>query len=135
MGDGASFSEMTRYATKNELLLMRFSLLLAFVTGLIKPIYILFVTNIINAFDPAIREGDMEDKVNRNSMWRYITQGLVFILMYIFYVALLLFSEKLSMRTKVRYFEALLHRDAAFFDKNDPAELSMKLNKQVDAIS
>lgn len=44
------------------------------------------------------------------------------------------FSESISFKTRVNYFQACLEKDADFYDRNNPTEMASKISKEISAI-
>ena len=45
-----------------------------------------------------------------------------------------LFSESISFKTRINYFQACLEKDADFYDLHNPTEMASKISKEVSAI-
>jgi hypothetical protein len=43
-------------------------------------------------------------------------------------------SERIIRKTRTKYLEAVLRQDCAWFDKNNPSELSARIGKECMAI-
>jgi ABC-type multidrug transport system fused ATPase/permease subunit len=50
------------------------------------------------------------------------------------HVAFQVFSQNIQHRIKILYFRACLEKDAAWFDENNPNEMSSKIGSEVAAI-
>jgi hypothetical protein len=58
----------------------------------------------------------------------------MYILSYIYYGFLLISSERITKRTRTNYIEAVLRQESAWFDANNPSELSARIGKECLAI-
>jgi hypothetical protein len=47
---------------------------------------------------------------------------------------LAVFAENIAFKIRIEYFKSCLEKDAAFYDDNNPTEMSSKISKEVSAI-
>ena len=45
-----------------------------------------------------------------------------------------IFAQRIAEKTRIAYFRACLHKDAAYYDEHSPAELASKISKEVQVI-
>lgn len=45
-----------------------------------------------------------------------------------------IYAERIAFKVKCRYFEACLEKDADFYDKNNPTEMTSRISKECSAI-
>ncbi len=77
---------------------------------------------------------DMLDTTSLISMLFAVIGVIVWILSYISYTVLILFSEKTANKIRVTYFESILKQESAWFDTINSNELPVKLEKEVETI-
>jgi hypothetical protein len=49
-------------------------------------------------------------------------------------ILLAVFAENIAFKIRIEYFKSCLEKDAAFYDDNNPTEMSSKISKEVSAI-
>ena len=55
----------------------------------------------------------------------------VWLFSYVSFCCLIIFSERVGVKIRTKYLEAILKQDCTWFDTNNPSELSAKLTKEV----
>lgn len=104
----------------------------ACVSGLGMPSFVFLIGDIIDSFDPSKNTPeDMIDTISLMSLIFTLIGILVLVFSYFNYAFLLMFSERVAKKTKIRYLEAILQQESAWFDTNNPSELSARLGKEV----
>lgn len=81
----------------------------------------------------ALPAGGMGDLSSQSFMMLYIGVGMFFFSW--FQVSCLsIFAESIQFKIKIKYFEAVLEKDAEWFDHNNPTEMASKIAKEVVTI-
>jgi ABC-type multidrug transport system fused ATPase/permease subunit len=73
----------------------------------------------------------MIDKISTLSLIFTLVGVGIYFFSFIYYSFLLIASEKIVRRTKTAYLEAILRQESAWFDVNNPSELSSRIGKEV----
>mmetsp|Transcript_34052 Transcript_34052/g.25134 ORF Transcript_34052/g.25134 Transcript_34052/m.25134 type:complete len:218 (+) Transcript_34052:277-930(+) len=77
----------------------------------------------------------MEDAINLTCWVNTVLGAFVAVASYLYYSTLLVFSENVSHKIRIKYLQAILQQDCPWYDLTNPAELSSRLRKEVYAIS
>lgn len=78
----------------------------------------------MDSFDPREPDSRAMRTIERQAIYWIVIAVTVFISGYLFQSILLIFAEKVALKTKVRYLESVLRQDEEWFDENDPEEMS-----------
>jgi ABC-type multidrug transport system fused ATPase/permease subunit len=104
-------------------------------TGLGMPSLVFLFGNIVDSFDSNTNDLDqMISGVKRMCWILCLIGGFIWIVTYVYYTCLLIFSERVTKKTKVEYVKAILKQDAEWFDLTNPSELSSRVSKECLAI-
>ena len=76
----------------------------------------------------------MLDKISFIALIQVIIGAGIFLASYLYYSFLLIASEKTIRKTRTAYIQAILRQETAWFDVNNPAELSARIGKETLAI-
>lgn len=105
------------------------------IAGLGLPSFVFIIGDIIDSFNiNSTSLDDMMDTVSFMSMLFTVIGIAIWILTYVSYAFLLMFSERVAKKTRVKYLECILKQDSAWFDTTNPSELSARLGKEILAI-
>ena len=105
------------------------------ITGLGMPSFVFLIGNVIDSFDPyRTTKESMLDTISEMSLIFSCVGVGIWITSYISYASLLMFSERVIKKTRVKYLEAILRQESAWFDTTNPSELSARLGKETLAI-
>lgn len=114
------YSKLYKFATKTEKLLMLFGWLCATLTGFGLPANVFLLGNVINSFNQANAAEEMLKNVKEMAWIICIIGGATWILSFLYFYILSIFSQRVAQRTQVRYFEAILKQESAWFDTTNP---------------
>lgn len=107
----------------------------ACVTGLGLPSFVFLIGDVINSFNSnTTTPPQMLDKISRLSLIFTCVGVGIYIFSYLYYAFLLMSSERITKRTRTAYIEAILKQESAWFDVNNPSELSARVGKECLAI-
>lgn len=104
------------------------------IAGLGMPTFVFLIGDIIDSFNPTTKPEDMLDTISTMCLIFTCVGIAVWIFSYLDYCFLLMFSERIARKTRIAYLESILKQESAWFDTNNPSELSARLGKEVLAI-
>ena len=76
----------------------------------------------------------MLDSIKKMSLIFVLVGLVVWVLSYMSYAFLLMSSERIATRIRVKYLESLLKQESAWYDIINPSELSARLGKETQSI-
>ena len=93
----------------------------SFLSGLGMPSFVFLFGSILDSFDSYTNTKEETLKQIKLLSGIFTAIGVfVWISTYMYYSSLLVFSERITMKTKVRYLEAILKQESAWFDLSNP---------------
>jgi ATP-binding cassette subfamily B (MDR/TAP) protein 1 len=101
------------------------------ICGLGMPSFVFLIGNVIDSFDPyRTSPTDMVDTISRMSLIFSCVGVGIWFTSYVSYSCLIIFSERVTKKTRTKYLEAILRQESGWFDMNQPSELSARLGKE-----
>ena len=126
-----SFWKMTfRYATGLDMILWGFAMFATVIYAAAMPGFILLFGEMINSLGGTSGFASLKDQA---LYMLYIGVGVMVVAgsqLFLF----MWFADRITHRIKIKYFEAALNQDAAFFDENNPTEMASKIAKETTSI-
>lgn len=109
---------------------MIFGGVLACVAGAGLPSFVFLIGYIIDSFNPNTSPDDMIKTIKLMS-WIFTVIGAgLWIITFFYYTAFIIFSERVTKRTRIKYLESILRQECAWYDLTNPTELSARLGKE-----
>jgi ATP-binding cassette subfamily B (MDR/TAP) protein 1 len=134
LGPMVSYSKLYCLASTSDKLLMYFGWISASITGCGMPSFVFLIGDVIDSFSPTTKPEDTVETINRMSLIFTLVGVAVWLFSYFLYSLLLLFSERVVKKIRVKYLESILRQESAWFDTINPSELSARLTKESAAI-
>mmetsp|Transcript_43674 Transcript_43674/g.42190 ORF Transcript_43674/g.42190 Transcript_43674/m.42190 type:complete len:172 (-) Transcript_43674:1-516(-) len=132
---GVPYSKLYCFATTGERFLQIIGWIAACLAGFGMPAFVLFMGDILDAYNPFVSPEEMLDLIEETCLIMVIVGAGIFLFTYVYYACLLVFSERIANKTRIRYLQAILEQESAWYDLTSPQELSSRLRKEVVAIS
>lgn len=89
------------------------------------------IGSVINSFNENDTDKfEMVDSVNELCLIFSLVGVGVFVMSYLYSSFLLIASERIVKQIKLKYLASILKQESAWFDTNNPAELSARVNKE-----
>lgn len=111
---------------------MSFGYFFAIITGIGIPSFTYLFGDVINDFGGG---GTLQDTINPLALKMTIIGGIMFVTSYLYFVFLVIMSERIGKKTRVAYLRAILRQEIAWFDSSiQITELSSRLSKECQAI-
>ena len=98
------------------------------------PSFVFLIGDVIDSFSPSTKPEDTVATISKMSLIFTLVGFAVWLFSYFLYSFLLLFSERVVKKIRVKYLESILKQDSAWFDTINPSELSARLAKESGAI-
>lgn len=136
IGPTVPYSKLYSLATPADKVLMYIGWASAAICGLGMPSFVFLIGDVIDAFDPRIT-GSKEEMLSviEEMCLIFACVGVgIWILSYVNYAFLIIFSERVTKRIRISYLESILKQESAWFDTSNPSELSARLGKETLAI-
>jgi len=92
----------------------------AAITGMGMPSFVFLMGDILDSFNPSKTAEDMLDAIKFTCMLLAIIGAVIWLLTYTYYASLLVFSERIAYKTRVRYLQSILKQESAWFDLTNP---------------
>lgn len=135
LGPTVPYSKLYGLASPADKTLMYIGWLSSSITGLGMPSFVFLIGNVIDSFNPnTTTKEEMLDTISQMSLIFSCVGVAIWITSYISYSSLLIFSERVTKKTRAKYLEAILRQESAWFDTTNPSELSARLGKETLAI-
>ena len=128
------YFKLCSLASGSDKVLMWTGWVSALITGCGMPSFVFLIGDIIDSFKPTTEVQDTIDTVSRMSLIFTLVGIAVWFFSYLMYSTLLLFSDKVTKKIRVKYLEAILKQESSWFDTINPSELSARLSKEAAAI-
>ncbi|KAF4666753.1 (ABC) transporter [Perkinsus chesapeaki] len=123
------FHQLFRFATKSQLLKIIAALASAVIHGLAMPLFAFVFGDLVDVLGAG--DADFVDEVSKRCLHMvYIGLGAL-VFAFVWHSILTSTSHSQATTMRVRYFEAVLSRDVAWFDKVSPAELPTRITEDV----
>jgi hypothetical protein len=104
-----SYSKLHTFASKSDLTLKYIGWLNACIAGLAIPSFVFLIGNIIDSFNGSINNIDESIRDIGRMAWILTLIGaFVWIVTFVYFSSLMIFSESVIMKTKVEYVKAIL---------------------------
>ena len=121
MSAGVKYSKLYSLATRGEMCFMYIGWLTASLAGLGMPSFVFLIGSIVDSFNPATTSPTKMLSTIKMMSGIFGLIGLfVWVTTYISYSSLLIFGERVAKRTRVKYLEAILKQESAWFDLTNP---------------
>lgn len=127
------FSELFRYSTRTEKILIFVAFACAAVHGCIQPLFTIIFGAIINRFGDTPRE-EIVDEIGKYGVYFIILGIVAFVLSYVQVHFQLIAAQGICTRLRRKYFQSLMSQDYTWYDKNDGGELTARVAGDVDVI-
>jgi ABC-type multidrug transport system fused ATPase/permease subunit len=126
---------VTRYADGVDMAWLFSGLFAAMAFGATMPAFCFYFGNMIDgvAVVGADSTGGMSNLSDQAFMMLYIGIGAGF-MSWFQVTCLSIFAENIQFKIKIRYFQAVLEKDATWFDNNNPTEMASRIAKEVVTI-
>jgi ATP-binding cassette, subfamily B (MDR/TAP), member 1 len=134
LGPMVPYSKLYTFASTSDKTLMYIGWMSACITGCGMPSFVFLIGNVIDSFKPTTSVEDTIDTISQMSLIFTLVGIAVWIFSLVMYSFLLLFSERVVKKTRVKYLEAILRQESAWFDTINPSELSARLSKESAAM-
>lgn len=134
LGPMVSYSKLYCLASTSDKLMMYFGWMSACITGCGMPSFVFLIGDVIDSFSPSTKPEDTVKTINKMSLIFTLVGFAVWLFSYFLYSLLLLFSERVVKKIRVKYLESILRQESAWFDTVNPSELSARLTKESAAI-
>lgn len=105
----------------------------AVITGLALPSFSYLMGDVLDSFSGTSREAQLE-KIRITTIIFVVIGAGVWVISYIYWSLLVIFSLRVSKRIKEKYIEAILRQDCAWFDMINYTELSAKISSETLAM-
>eukprot|EP00347_Sterkiella_histriomuscorum_P022139 403331544 len=120
------------YADRTDKLLMISGYICSFTTGAGMPVMVFLMGDIINTFQGG--QLTMVEALKPTIITLVIIGLFIWLVTYLYYVQLVILSERIGKKTRVAYLKAILSQDIAWFDSINATELSSRLSIECQAI-
>jgi ABC-type multidrug transport system fused ATPase/permease subunit len=135
LGPSVPYSKLYSLASSSDKTLMIIGWIAAGIAGFGMPSFVFIIGNVIDSFDTTkTGPSEMLDTISFMCLLFTIIGCGVWVTSYVNYGFLLMFSERVAKKTRVKYLEAILKQESAWFDTTNPSELSARLGKETLAI-
>jgi ATP-binding cassette subfamily B (MDR/TAP) protein 1 len=125
------YSKLYSLADSNDMAYAYIGWFAAGTCGIFLPSFIFFLGDIIDAFDPSKNTPDEAVEIIEGILYIFFILGIcVLIFGYLFYSMLLIFSERVTAKIKVRYLHAIITQDCSWFDLTSPGELPARIGSE-----
>ncbi|KAF4695163.1 (ABC) transporter [Perkinsus olseni] len=126
------FYRLFRFATRRQLLSIVIALASAVIHGLAMPLFAFVFGDLVDVLGTG--EADFVDEVSKRCLYMvYIGLGALFFA-FTWHAILTSTSQSQATTMRIRYFEAVLSRDVAWFDETSPAELPTRMTEDVSKV-
>lgn len=135
IGPSVSYSKLYSLASTSDNTLRWIGWISSMIAGLGMPSFVFLIGDVIDSFNiETTSPEDMLDTISLMSLIFTCVGFAVWITCYISYAFLLMFSERVARKTRIRYLEAIIRQESAWFDTTNPSEMSARLGKEILAI-
>lgn len=122
-----------RFANSCDLVYFWLGVFGSFGFGAALPGFCLFFGDMIDDMGASI-QGQGFDALKNSSFYMLMISFGVAIVCWFQITNMSMFAERIAFKVKLRYFEACLEKDADFYDKNNPTEMTSRISKECSAI-
>jgi len=119
-----------RYATGTDIMLWVLAMIATIITGASMPAFVLIFGEMIDSIGGAGGFGSLSDQALYMVYIGIVTMFVSGTQLFLF----AWFADRIAHRIKIRYFEATLNMDSAFFDVQNPTEMAAKIAKETSSI-
>lgn len=134
LGPTVPYSKLYQFASTSDKFLMYTGWFAAMVTGCGMPSFVFLIGNVIDSFKPTTSVDDTIDTISTMSLIFTLVGIAVWFFSLIMYSFLLMFSERVTRKTRTEYLKSILRQESAWFDTINPSELSARLSKETNAM-
>lgn len=128
------YSKLYCLADRRDKTFMIIGWICACVTGLGLPGFVFLFRDIINSFNPANGPEATLDAIKRVCFIMVMLGIGIWIFSYLYYTMLLLFSDSIGYKIRVKYVESILKQEVSWLEANNPNELPAKVVKESASI-
>jgi ATP-binding cassette subfamily B (MDR/TAP) protein 1 len=96
--------------------------------------YVFLIGDIFDSFKQTTKVEDTIKIISRISLVLTLVGFVSWVFSYLAYSCLLLFSDRVTKKIKVKYLKAILNQESSWFDTINPSDLSARLSKEAAAI-
>eukprot|EP01022_Parablepharisma_sp_SALTPOND_P004760 TRINITY_DN120914_c2_g1_i1.p1 TRINITY_DN120914_c2_g1~~TRINITY_DN120914_c2_g1_i1.p1 ORF type:complete len:1441 (+),score=125.37 TRINITY_DN120914_c2_g1_i1:280-4602(+) len=114
-----------------EKTLLILGILTAAANGAALPMMCVVVGSAINGFSPKNTVDEVLDKVARQSLWMIYIGAISFVLGIVAEASWIALGERLGIKVRGLYLDAIMRKEVAWFDANHPQELPTKITSLV----
>lgn len=132
IGPMVPYSKLYTFATSSDKVLMYVGWLSASLTGFGMPSFVFLIGEVIDSFKPTTKVEDTLDIISRICLIFTLVGIGIWAFAFVMYSFLLLFSERVTRRTRTQYLKAILSQESSWFDTINPSELSARLGKETN---
>lgn len=134
IGPSVPYSKLYCLASTSDNTLRWIGWISSMIAGLGMPSFVFLIGDVIDSFNMTTDPEDMIDTISLMSLIFSLVGVAVWITCYISYAFLLMFSERVAKKTRIKYLEAIIRQESAWFDTTNPSEMSARLGKEILAI-
>jgi ATP-binding cassette, subfamily B (MDR/TAP), member 1 len=115
------------YADRTDKVLMTLGYLTSIITGLGLPSFVFLFGDIVDDFGSKF---DIVEAIRPMAIELVIIGAFIWLTSYLYFVFLVIVSERIGKKTRVAYLKAILSQDITWFDEINVTELSARLSKE-----
>ena len=113
-----SWGELSYMASRSEKCMMYWGLVFAALGGAGTPAFVFLMGDVLDGFDPNQNDPEATLNTTRNLTWIFVGIGFgVWLCVYMYWVLMLTFAERVSHKIKQAYLKAILQQECAWFDQ------------------
>lgn len=130
----ASYRQFFRFATGYDILLMTLGSLAALGTGVVMPLFTMFMGNFSSQISPVNSIDDVFESGKQSGL-RFLYVGIgSFVVQLLTYCCWTITGARQSQRYQEEYFKAMLRQQISFFDTSNPNEFASKMSSEISQI-
>ena len=127
------YSKLLAFATPVEKAMFYTGHACAIITGFALPAFSYLMGDALDSFGGASKEAQY-DRIRVKVIIFVVIASITWIISYLYWSLLVIFSLRVSRRIKERYIEAILKQDCAWFDMINYTELSARISRETLAM-